>query len=440
MRVRLTLEWTAAPLFIQSSIQRRASLDALRETAKSSSFAPPGQHDVVRLQVAVDVPARAASTVWAAVSRRQLTDQSKGPPCACKKSQPVRSKEKRRAAGLGPCVRLPQPSAARRSLTFQEGRIAVASPGSRLDPRYYQIAVLASLLTYGLVWLDFEIAVGRAALILATVLFVQYVCTRLWNVRPKPGARRIRYDPRSALISGLSLCLLLRTNFPELAILAAIVTIASKFVLRIDGKHIFNPTNFGLVAAMLATGQVWVSPGQWGSAAFFGFLMACLGGLVVNRAARSDATFAFLAFYGALVFGRSWWLGEPMAIPAHRLESGAFLLFSFFMISDPKTTPDSRAGRVLFAFLVAVGAWYVQFRLFRTNGLLWSLAIFSLVVPLIDRLLPGRKYEWQPGVPIQPQTDQGTEAFGQGESHEPHSSPTVSPVAVLSGVRRALFQ
>ena len=45
------------------------------------------------------------------------------------------------------------------------------------------------------------------------------------------------------------------------------------------------------------------------------------------------------------------------------------------MISDPKTTPDSRAGRLLFAALVAAGAWYVQFRLFRTNGLLWSLAL-----------------------------------------------------------------
>ena len=107
--------------------------------------------------------------------------------------------------------------------------------------------------------------------------------------------------------------------------------------------------------------------------------MACLGGVVVNRAARSDVTYAFIVFYGALLFGRSLYLGEPLAIPLHRLESGALLLFTFFMISDPKTTPDSRAGRVLFAALVAFGAWYVQFRLFRTNGLLWSLAACSLV-------------------------------------------------------------
>jgi Na+-translocating ferredoxin:NAD+ oxidoreductase RnfD subunit len=127
--------------------------------------------------------------------------------------------------------------------------------------------------------------------------------------------------------------------------------------------------------------------------------MACLGGLVVNRAARSDVTYAFIAFYMALVFGRSVWLGEPMAIPLHRLENGALLLFTFFMISDPRTTPNSRVGRVLFAFLVAFGAWYVQFRLFRTNGLLWSLALFSITVPLIDWLLPGTRYEWsRPGV------------------------------------------
>ncbi len=137
---------------------------------------------------------------------------------------------------------------------------------------------------------------------------------------------------------------------------AAAAAISSKFLLRWNGKHVFNPTNFGIVAAMLATGRVWVSPAQWGNAAFFGFLLACAGLLVVHRAARSDVTFAFLATYLALVFGRSAWLGEPLAIPLHRLQSGALLLFSFFMISDPKTTPDSRAGRILFGGLVASGA------------------------------------------------------------------------------------
>jgi enediyne biosynthesis protein E5 len=255
------------------------------------------------------------------------------------------------------------------------------------DPRIYQILVLACLLVYGVTRLDFEIGAARALLLLGTALLTQLACTRLWRLP--------FFDPKSALISGLSLCLLLRTGSTLLAIVAAAVTIGSKFLLRIHGKHVFNPTNFGIVALMLATGQVWVSPGQWGSAAFLGFLVACLGGLVVNRAARSDVTYAFLGFYLAILFGRALWLGQPMAVPLHQLASGAFLIFTFFMISDPKTTPDTRAGRILFALLVALGAGVVHFVLFRPNGLILSLAFLSPLVPLLDRLLPGARYAWK---------------------------------------------
>jgi Na+-transporting NADH:ubiquinone oxidoreductase subunit NqrB len=254
------------------------------------------------------------------------------------------------------------------------------------DPRLYQIATLAALLVYGMAGLDFEITVARAALLLGTVLATQTICDRLTQ---QPSV-----NVKSALISGLSLCLLLRTNRADVALLAAVVTIALKFIVRIRGKHLFNPTNAGIVFTMLSTNDAWVSPGQWGSVAFFAFLMASIGSLVVIRASRSDVTYAFIAFYCALLFGRSLYLGEPLTIPLHRLQSGALLLFTFFMISDPKTTPDSRAGRVLFAALVAAAGWYIQFRLFRTNGLLWSLAAWSLAVPLIDRLLPGSRYAW----------------------------------------------
>jgi Na+-transporting NADH:ubiquinone oxidoreductase subunit NqrB len=257
---------------------------------------------------------------------------------------------------------------------------------TRFDPRLYQIAALSGLLAYGVVGLAFEVSIARVTLLLATALATQYVGGRLGGL---PG-----FDPRSALISGLSLCLLLRTNSEALAAGTAVVAIASKFVLRWNGKHLFNPTNFGLVSMILATSAVWVSPGQWGSAAFLAFLVACLGGMVVNRAARSDVSLAFLASYGALLFLRAGWLGDPLSIPLHQLESGALLIFAFFMISDPKTTPDSRAGRVLFAILVAAGGAFVQFRLFRPNGLLWSLAALSPAVALIDRLFPGCRYDW----------------------------------------------
>src|SRR3954452_10777294 len=181
----------------------------------------------------------------------------------------------------------------------------------RMDPRLYQIAALSGLLIYGLCWLNFDLSLAQAFLSLGAALGTQWLCSR-W--------RRIPFDPKSALISGLSLCLLLRTSALWIAVLAAFIAIASKFTLRLNGKHLFNPTNFGLVALMLLLGdRVWVSPGQWGNVAFFGFLMACCGGLVVNRAARSDVTFAFLICYLGLVIGRSLWIGRAMGVPLHRL-------------------------------------------------------------------------------------------------------------------------
>jgi Na+-translocating ferredoxin:NAD+ oxidoreductase RnfD subunit len=79
------------------------------------------------------------------------------------------------------------------------------------------------------------------------------------------------------------------------------------------------------------------------------------------------------------------------------------------MISDPKTTPDARAGRIAFAGIVAFGAWYIQFRLFRTNGLLWSLAACSVFVPLIDLLLRAPRYSWtkQPSHSVTQQPEGG---------------------------------
>ena len=262
------------------------------------------------------------------------------------------------------------------------------SRSGEFDPRLYQIATLGALLIYGWTRLDFDITPPRAGLLVASALATQWIGTRLCGLT--------RFDPRSALISGLSLCLLFRTSEPWLAVAAGAIAVGSKFAVRLGAKHLFNPTNIAVVLLLLLSDRVWVSPGQWGNIAWFAFLMACAGSVVVTRAARADVTFVFLASWVLLVSGRSWWLGEPLAIPLHRFQSGALLLFAFFMISDPKTTPDSRVGRVLFALLVAAGAWYVQFRLFRTNGFLWSLAACSCLVPLLDRWLPGPVYAWTP--------------------------------------------
>jgi hypothetical protein len=259
------------------------------------------------------------------------------------------------------------------------------------DPRHGQIATLASLLAYGMGWLDFDVTPVQCAVTVASALAVQALGD--WYA----GAP-LRSGSKSALISSLSLCLLLRTDHLGWAAAGSALAVGSKFLVRVGGKHVFNPTNGALVALLLVTDGVWVSPGQWGTGASFAFAMACAGLAVVHRSARSDVTLAFLGAYAVLLAGRSLSLGEPMTIPLHRLASGAFLLFSFFMISDPKTTPDARVARVAFAVAVAVGAWYVHFRLFRPNGFLWALAMASMFVPLLDRLVPAARYAW-PGLP-----------------------------------------
>src|SRR5262249_53159158 len=156
-----------------------------------------------------------------------------------------------------------------------QGRAGVAiARRLPVDPRVYQIAVLGTLLGYGLVALHFEVGPAQAAVTIGAALAAQWLGTR-WGRLPA-------FDPRSALISALSLCLLLRSPSLGAAAAAAALAIGSKFALRWNGKHVFNPTNLALVI-LLASGAAWVSPGQWGSPALFAFAIGCLGTLVVTR-------------------------------------------------------------------------------------------------------------------------------------------------------------
>jgi len=254
------------------------------------------------------------------------------------------------------------------------------------DPRYYQIAVLTSLVCFGVVVLDFGIRWQNAGIIVFSAMTVQFIGSAY--------ARLARFDPLSPLITSLSLTLLLRTEQIELAAIAATIAIASKFLVRFRGKHLFNPANVALVALMLASDGAWVSSGQWGSAAIGAFALACLGFLVLTRARRAETTIAFLLIYAGLLIGRALWLGDPLAIPLHQLQSGALLIFAFFMISDPKTTPNTAAGRVVFAAIVAAIAFTIQFVYYEPNGPILALTIAAPTAPLIDWLMRGEIYQW----------------------------------------------
>lgn len=254
------------------------------------------------------------------------------------------------------------------------------------DPRLYQIAVLGLLVSYGVFVLDFGIHWYNALAIAATALSVQFVGTRL--------ATLPSFDPRSPMISALSLILLLRTDDVLLAMAAATIAISSKFLVRFNGKHMFNPANVAIVSLMLLSDRVWISTGQWGNAAIGAFALACLGFIVLTRAKRAETTITFLLAYAALLVGRALWLGDPLQIPLHHLQNGALLIFAFFMISDPKTTPNTAAGRIIYAMIVASIAFVIQFVFYQPNGPILALIMSAPLVPLIDFLKRGRNYEW----------------------------------------------
>ncbi len=244
------------------------------------------------------------------------------------------------------------------------------------DPRHFQIAALATLLVYGMQILEFPVSPFALVVTVGSCLALQWLATRLAGA----GA----FEPRSALISALSLALLLRVDDWTWLVVAASIAIGSKFLLRVRRRHFFNPTALAIASLVVFTDHAWVSPGQWGHAALVGLLIAGAGLVIITRAGRLDVALAFAATFSAIVLARTVWLGDPLAIAAHQLSSGALALFTLFMLTDPRTTPDTRAGRIVFATAVAsVGAWLI-FGHYRADGLILALAGCAPLVPIIN--------------------------------------------------------
>ncbi|MGH7126077.1 MAG: RnfABCDGE type electron transport complex subunit D, partial [Stellaceae bacterium] len=172
------------------------------------------------------------------------------------------------------------------------------------------------------------------------------------------------------------------------------IAISSKFLLRLEGKHLWNPAGLAIVALLFGTGHVWISPGQWGASVWFAALLAFLAILVLQAARRGDISLFFLGAHAALLFVRALWLGDPLAIPIHQLESGSLLLFAFFMISDPRTTPDARLGRFLLAVAVALLAHWLAFFMQMRPALYVALIALSPLTPLLDRIFPAERFQW----------------------------------------------
>ena len=195
------------------------------------------------------------------------------------------------------------------------------------DARSFQILFLSLFLALGIATRDWTLHPTLVAATIATCLLTQFLLTRLLSppaessplapLPPRPPASLL-----SPLITALGLSLLLRADHLGTVLLASVAAIASKFLLRVGDKHLFNPANFGLVTALMLTPDAWASPGQWGESGWYVLLFLGAGGLVLQRVGRWDTTIAFLATYAGLEAARNLWLGWTWDVWAHRLMSG----------------------------------------------------------------------------------------------------------------------
>jgi len=259
-----------------------------------------------------------------------------------------------------------------------------------LDARIFQIGFQAILLTAGVLLRDFSLLPLQMALALASAAAAQGFWLHVF------GLQGVGY--LSPLITGFGLSLLLRADSLWLHPLVACLAISGKFLLRVRGKHVFNPANFGVGVALLALPGAWVSPGQWGNDLGIAVWLIGLGSLVAQRARRDDASWLFLAIFLGLVAARLFQLGysfeRAWEIFCHQALNGALLLFAFFMISDPMTLPDRPVARRLHVALVALVAFSWQFLFYRPNGALWALLCLAPLVPLWDLIWPGKRHNW----------------------------------------------
>lgn len=255
------------------------------------------------------------------------------------------------------------------------------------DARHYQLAFLLTFLLTGLFSLHWSLTDW-----LIPVTFLTAFMTQLCFIH---FLKLPWHTLKSSTISSFSLCLLFRSDQLWVIAVAALLTVASKFLFRFQHKHFYNPANFGICATILLTGQGWISPGQWGSEETWLFLVGILGFLVVTRANRLDLALSFfIGFGGAMLIRLIYWQQWPLDALTHVYTNGALLLFTFFMITDPVSTPANKTIRIVWAFAIGLLAFYLQAYHWINGAPLWALFIMSPLTPLLDRYFKGEKFEW----------------------------------------------
>jgi Na+-translocating ferredoxin:NAD+ oxidoreductase RnfD subunit len=160
--------------------------------------------------------------------------------------------------------------------------------------------------------------------------------------------------PASAYITGISVGILVRSPFLWPYVLASLISIASKYVLRLNGRHLWNPSNFGVsVVLFLAPQTVSLLSVQWGNNLWPMLVIWVLGFVIVWRVGRLHVSATYVASFLVFALIRSALTGTPWPATIAPITGPMYQLFIFFMVTDPRTTVGPRRGQVIVVIIVA---------------------------------------------------------------------------------------
>jgi len=252
-----------------------------------------------------------------------------------------------------------------------------------LDNRYLPPLLITSILlgahlSYGILeaWYTTALAIGTA---IGAELIMGRITYGKWP------------HPASAYISGISAGILVRSPLLWPYFLVSLVSITSKYVLRVKGRHIWNPTNFGVsAAAFLAPATVTVLSIQWGNVLAPMIIIWVLGSVIVWRVGRAHISATYVASFLFFSWVTSLITGTPWSATVAPITGPMYQLFIFFMVTDPKTTVRAKSGQCVVVFLVAFAEMIL-----RLNQILYApfyaLFIVGPIAMLIDIWLESRQ-------------------------------------------------
>jgi Na+-transporting NADH:ubiquinone oxidoreductase subunit NqrB len=251
-----------------------------------------------------------------------------------------------------------------------------------IDKRYLAPLLVTIVLVVGQVTFGFLESWSRTALAIVTAIGGEMVLGRLllgsWP------------HLASAYITGISVGMLVRSPAFWPYALCSAISITSKYVLRVDGRHIWNPSNFGIVAMLvLASDAVAGLSVQWGNTLLPMVVVWCFGCVIVYSLGRLHITVSYVAAFLVFGFARAAITGHPWVSEIAPITGPMYQLFIFFMVTDPKTTVRPRWGQCVVAVLVA--AVEAAFRLMEwVHAPYYALFAVGPLALLVESALRGR--------------------------------------------------